>query len=386
MKTLDRYIIRQFLLNYVLLLVSLLLLVITLDLILNFDEFAKVAERLPDDASPWTALKAVVFAIGDFYGPQVFLFYVYGAGILPIGAAGFTLAGLIRNRELIAIMAGGVSLYRVALPILLVGSVLSTLTLVDHELVIPRLRDKLVRGHSHVQYGVVRAFTIRFVPDTLDADGDGVPERNALYTAAEFDPNEQRMRNVTILQRDANGLAEHRITAEAARWNLDRGGWVLENGRRITRVDRDGSTGGVATAAAPEPIDFVPSGLDPRSLMLRRQAQFKQLLSLREIDQLIARASGFDVDELRRIRHGRFSLVVVNILVLAMGMPFFLLRTPVGLLPQSVKALAIAGGAWAGGVLMVHGGAGFLPPVLSAWLAALICLPAALFLMDTIES
>lgn len=381
MKTLDRYIIKQFLINYVLLLVSLMLLIITLDLILNFDEFVNVAERMPEGASAWARVGAVLVAIGDFYGPQVFLFYVYGAGILPIGAAGFTLASLIRNRELIAVMAGGVSLYRVAMPLLIAGAVLSTFTLVNHELVIPPLRDKLVRGHSNIQYGVMRAFTVRFVPDRDDRDGDGVPERNALYTAAEFNPNNQRMRKVTILQRDPAGLGRHRITADAATWDADRTGWRLEHGRRITRQDRD-AVGG----AAPQPIDFVPSGLDPRSLMLRRNAQFKQLLSLREIGQLIDRASGFDVDELRRIRHGRFSLVVVNVLVLAMGLPFFLLRSPVGLLPQSIKALCIAGGAWAGGLLMVQAGAGALPPALSAWLPALICLPVALFLLDTIES
>lgn len=385
MKTLDRYIVRQFLTNYVLLLVSLLLLVITLDLIVNIDEFLDVAERM-EDATAAARLKAVVLAIGDFYGPQAFLFYIYGAGILPIGAAGFTFVGLIRNRELVAMLAGGLSLYRLALPILLATSALSTLTLVDHELVIPALREKLIRDHRHMKHGAMKSFSVEFAPDRHDADGDGRVDIDALYTAAEFDPYDLRMSGVTILTRDGRGLARARITADGARWRAERGGWVLSNGRVVVRRDRDELVDGVRPDAAPRPIEFVPSGLDPRSLLLRRNARFKQLLSLREIGQLIDRASGVDVDELRRIRHGRFSLVVVNVLVLAMALPFFMLRTPVALTMPTLKALMVGGGAWAGGYLMIQGGAAVLPPALSAWLPALIYLPAALFLMDTVES
>ncbi|NBC11037.1 MAG: LptF/LptG family permease, partial [Planctomycetes bacterium] len=205
MKILDRYIIRQFLINYLVLLAVLMLLIITIDLIINLDEFVQVSERL-GEAGGRAKLAAVVGAVFGFYWPKVFLFFIYAAGVLPIGAAGFTLAGMIRNRELTAMLAGGVSLYRVALPLLLVGCVLSCLTLLDYELVIPRLRDKLIVEHHHVKQGGIGPYRLQFVPDLApDHNNDGLPDQSLLFNAAEFDADDQAMTRVSILQRNAHG-------------------------------------------------------------------------------------------------------------------------------------------------------------------------------------
>ena len=52
----------------------------------------------------------------NFHGPRVFQFYSYLMGIVSIGAMGFTLAQMHQHKELVAIMASGVSLFRVAVP------------------------------------------------------------------------------------------------------------------------------------------------------------------------------------------------------------------------------------------------------------------------------
>lgn len=384
MKTLDRYIIRLFLVNYLVLFAVLMLLIITLDLMVNLDEFAQITEPMRD-AGAIRKFTTVAWAVLDFYGPQVFVFYLYAAGVLPIAAAGFTLAGLIRNRELTAMLAGGVSLYRVALPILVIGCALSTLMLIDQELLIPPLREKLARTHSQLQHGRAQSFKIELVPDiTMDAQGQRT--RDQLFTAVEFDPSEQRLKDLWILQRNDKGQAIARITAAGAQWDAQAGGWHLEDGR-LYRLPTGQIEADTETRAQEQEIAFVSSALDPLTLRMRQNSRYRQLLSIRELTALMERGSEIvPRDELQRLRHGRFSLMAVNVLILAMGLPFFLLRGPGNLLVQSVKAAPLCLGVWAGSFVMMQMDPSGLPPALAAWLPALIYLPVALFMMDRIET
>ncbi len=388
MKILDLYIIRQFLINYLVLLAVLMLLIIMLDLVFNLDEFVQVAERM-EDGGAGRKFFAIVWAIFDFYWPKVFLFFIYAAGVLPIGAAGFTLAGMIRNRELVAMLAGGISLYRVALPILLAGSVLSCLTLVDYELIVPQLRERLIKEHRHVKYGDNRSLRLEFVPDLgPDRDNDGLPDRSMLFSAMSFDPSSGQMQGVSVLVRDGTGRATQRVSARRAVWDDDRQGWQLIDGEAVRRADQT-TAGSVSTE--PQPLEFLPSGLDPTMVMLHRNARLRQLLSLSELSRLINSDSGLVAtadmkNELERIRHGRFAMVVTNVLILAMGLPFFLVRGPANLLRQSVVAAPLCLGAWAGGFVFMQLGVGLGPPAMGAWLGTLVYVPVALFMMDRIET
>jgi len=387
LKTLDRYILKQFLINYLVLLAALMILIITLDLIVNIDEFAQVAQRMPETVSAGEKFAAAAWAIVDFYAPQVFLFYVYAAGVLPIAAAGFTFAALMRHRELTAMLAGGISLYRVAVPVLIAGCALSALVLLDQELIIPALKDKLVRSHSHVKYGDVRPFEVEFVPDIADADGDGVPERNLLFYSREYDNQTRTLDRLTVLRRDADGRAIEKITAAQAEWDDQRGGWELIDGYAVRQAAADAGVGAIRPSADPRPVAFLPSGLDPTTLLLHRNSRMRQLLSIRELDELIDRAGKIvPTAELERLKHGRFSLMVINVLILAMGLPFFLVRRPVNLLAASVRAAPLCLGAWAGAFIMMQIGAGDIPPALGAWLPTVIYLPVALFMLDRIET
>ncbi len=386
MKTIDRYIIRQFLVNYIVLFAVLVMLIIALDAIINIDEFTQVADRMPEGTPGLRKLGAVLLALADFYVPQLALFYVYAAGVLPIAAAGFTLAGMIRNRELVAMLAGGISLYRVAMPLLVVGCVLSTVQLIDQELIIPPLREKLARSHPHVKHGRVLPFTVELVPDIVTDPQTGRRTLDQLFTAAEFDPPSGTMRQVWILKRDARGRAIERITADAASWDAEAGGWRLTGG--ISQdISRDAIAADGGAVGQPSAVAFAPSALDPITLRLRRNSKYRQLLSIRELTALMARGSQIvPRAELERLRHGRFSLMAVNVLILALGLPFFLQRTPGNLMNQSLKAAPLCLGVWAGGFVMMQMGAGQMPPALSAWLPAIIYLPVALFMMDRVQT
>ena len=406
MRILDRYIIRLFLLNLLILFVVVIGLIVLLDLIINFDEFVQAAQRMEGDG--WGRVAGTARVIVDFYTPLVFLFYVYLAGLLPLGAAAFTLATLIRNRELTAMLAGGVSMYRIAMPILVLGFGVNLLMVADQELVLPELARKVGRSHSDLKEGGARAIELRFAPD-----GKG-----ALFTARAFDPQSGVMKDLTILRRRPTGdgtygRAVERITADRATWNEANGGWVLENGVAVRReIQRDTDSTAERGSAAPafasvrsDPqtnsgagsgaldarehyaIDFFPSDLDPTTIMLREKSRYRQLLSLRQLGEMIEKPEIVNAGELHRIRHTRFSMVVVNMLILAMGLPYFLRRAPGNLMVPSVKAAALGVGAWGGGFILVQVPAGdLLPPAAVAWLPVAIYLPIAFYLMDSVET
>ena len=107
----DRYIARRFLANFFILLVMLYVFAVSIDLILQLDEFVKAArETVGPDAGLLTLIAALIGMVVDFHGPRIFQFYAYMVGLVSVGAMGFTFAQMHRARELVAMLSSGVQL------------------------------------------------------------------------------------------------------------------------------------------------------------------------------------------------------------------------------------------------------------------------------------
>src|SRR5262245_1942991 len=112
-KTIDRYILASFFWNYVVAIGVMIGMYVLLDLFINLDEFTGAAAA--------TTTTRTIANIIDFYGHNLFLYFAQLAGVITLVAACFTLARLHRSNELVAILASGTSLYRVAAPLLIAG-------------------------------------------------------------------------------------------------------------------------------------------------------------------------------------------------------------------------------------------------------------------------
>ena len=131
--------------------------------------------------------------------------------------------------------------------------------------------------------------------------------------------------------------------------------------------------------------------LSPTVLLARRNAIYAGLLSIRTLEDL---ADNEAVDagqraKVTQIISSRFSLMVLNVLILVMGLPFFLKRVPGDTLVSSLRAAALCIGAWGGGLMMLQLSPEAMPwggPVLVAWLPVAIYLPVAAWLLQTVES
>ena len=146
MKIIDRYVTRSFISNYAISFMVLVGMYVILDMVFNFSRLVQFQAT----GSAFQNMIDTLRDIADYYFYQCFLFFVQLSGIIPVVAAAFTLMRLSRFNELTAMLAAGVPLLRVAMPIIIASLLLNGLLLVDQELVIPRMIPKLTRDHDEV--------------------------------------------------------------------------------------------------------------------------------------------------------------------------------------------------------------------------------------------
>jgi len=180
MKTLDRYVIRNFLYSAILWFIVLMSLRIVADLFINMDEYAKLDISFHEK----------VQQICSYYSYQSLMYFTELGGIIIVASAAFSLARMNHTNELTAMLASGVSLHRVIWPITICAALMCGLIVADQELVIPRVADKLVRSRDEVPG--TRQFTLYLV-----MDGNG----GVWYTRT-FKPSEELMESPVLIVRD----------------------------------------------------------------------------------------------------------------------------------------------------------------------------------------
>ena len=197
MQLIDRYILTRFLSNFVILFSLLYFFAVAIDLILNLDEFVDTARgESGEDTGRLRQLMIFVGLIIDYQAPRFFQLYAFLHGLLAIGAMGFTLAQMHKFRELVAVLASGVSLQRIAMPFIAGMFLISLAQLANQEFFLPRVAPLLLRSHSNIGKSGLDSFPVSFAKD-----GKG-----NLLQAAQFDPRTNRLHYPTFLQRTQLGI------------------------------------------------------------------------------------------------------------------------------------------------------------------------------------
>lgn len=366
MKILDRYIIRYFLINFAILLVVLSVLFTIVNVIVDLDEFLEAGQIRADQFGGSSTL-ATLWSVLDYNGPLMVLIYVFFSGLLVVAAMGFTFSGLSRTGEIGAMVTSGVSLYRVAASVVVAGALLNGLTLPLQELVIPPLASKLGRSPSQVKFDEIKPFEIHYASD----------DQGNLLSATEYKATSKTLLQMRVLERTPDGIPTGRTTADVAVWDDTREGWRLENGWHMP-FDTVGYNQGNA-------IDFLPSAVTPDVLMARQAALYAHLKSIREL-QTMAANPVVDSGTINKVIHSRFSLLVMNVLILVMGLPFFLLRQPANMLAQAIKCAGVCITAWAMGQFILQTGDLYISSLAVAWLPVVILLPISAVMLFWVKS
>ncbi|MBK8267352.1 MAG: LptF/LptG family permease [Planctomycetes bacterium] len=368
MKTLDRYILRAFFVNYFIGIGVLIGLYIILDLFVNLDEFTK----LKTDSVFQTMARIL-----DFYGHNLFLYFAQLAGVITLVAGCFTLGRFHRTNELTAILASGTSLYRVAAPILIAGLSMNALWFVDQEFVIPSIAEKLARKHGDTEGK--SSFAVWFMPDAQHA--------NSLVSAMAFNPRAREMRNVVILKRDAQNRMIGAVRADQAHWDEERQVWHLRNGSEV----------GLGTAPIHEveaeslgrvTVNEYASGLTPRELAIQQSSQWTNFLSLIDIERLQKYYAESGNNEFIKVKHSRLTTVIMNMALLCLGIPFYLNRERPSIFVLGGKCLLMCAICYVFTFMCnsVDITALGVSPALLPWLPVLVFAPVAVLMLDSIKT
>ena len=377
MSILDRYIARLYLVNILILLLILCSFVVVIDVSLNMDRFTRAAanhfaaEGVPDPGAlkRWTV---TIIYIADLWWPRLAQLFNYILGFVLVAAMGFTCSQLSRNRELIAVLAAGQSLWRIARPVLMVALAMLSVQLINQELVIPRVAGLLARDHGDAGN---HALGTNAVP--LTADG-----QDRLFRADAFDADTGTLTNLTVWERDDSGLPTRVVKAPRAAW--DGSGWALTGG---VAFDRSPGAGGSRTRGVP--TARIETGLSPIDLSINQYRQFRNAVSFRQAGRVLARGrllGDQQRDRWVRIRWGRVSAVLSTLLTLVIALPFYLTREPKGLIAQSLRCAPISIAALMVGALGSLSGVLGLPAALGVFVPVLLLGPVAMGLWGTIKS
>ena len=366
MKILDKYIAKNFLIGYAIAFGVLMGLRVIIDLFLNLDEFTEHADL---------GTLAVIKNILVFYSLNCTLYFRDFAGMITVVAAAFSLGKMVRSNELVGVIAAGISLKRVIAPIIVLSVMLTGLLIINQELLIPPMGDKLVRSQDDIPGQ--ETYDVQFISD---AGG-------SLIFSQKFDVKTSTLYKPTIVKRSKPLGSDKwrivgRIDAEKAVYNSKAKRWDLIDGV-FTEHSRN---------KASRPIDYYDSDITPKDIPVRRKAEYKTLLSWRQLSMLGRQElKNTDIAQLFSQKHFRITEPIINLVMLMVCLPILVCRDP-----KSMKtAIIISFGTttaclivtfickmMAGEIVLFDR----VMPELWAWLPVFIFLPVALIELDSMKT
>lgn len=377
MKILDRYVAKSFLVGCAIALFVLIGLRIIIDLFVNLDEFAEHAIEL--------GVLGVVRNILTFYALNSTLYFRDFSGMIIVVAAAFSLGKMVRSNELTAMMASGVSLKRVIAPIVILSLLLTGLLVIDQELVIPPLSDKLVRGQDAIPGQEM--YNVWFI-----SDGKG-----SLICAPNFDVESSTLVSPVIITRQRrSGTVVWQptgyIEAESATYEPQSGQWLLTGGM-FTPIAEPGRARGMEafSEAGRRAIAAYETDVTPKDIPVRRKSKYKTLLSSRQLSTLAAQGTKIkDLPQLYSQKHFRVTDPIMNVVMLMVCLPILVCRDP-----RTMKtAIAASFGVTAAclvvnfvcKLLATESVFGITVPAFWAWLPVFIFAPIAFIELDSMKT
>jgi len=268
-----------------------------------------------------------------------------------------TLGIMSKNNEIVAIKASGISMYRLALPLLLAGLVLAGTMIVLDDTYLPYANQRQDALHNLIKGRPPQTYTHpqRWI----------FGESSKIYNYDLFDPTEKLFGGLTVLEIDpATFQVRRRIFASRARWSETQKVWVLE-GSWV----RDFADGAIVRYDRLPPVTSLPELTEPPSYFNREVRQAFQM-SWRELRRYIdgLQRAGFDASTLSVQWHEKIAFPLLAPVSMLLAIPFAFLVGTRGAVGGVALGVGFGIAYWSLAKLMeAMGGVGQLPPILAGW-------------------
>ena len=341
----DHYVLSSFLFYFVLLLASFVLMTEV------FTFFELLGDIIRNSIPMATVGKYLLFLT-----PQL----IYASTPVSVLVAVLVTFGILtKNNEVTALKSCGVSLYRLAVPVLLASSALSMLLFAFDHYVIPDANRTQDAIRAQIKGRPVQTY---LRPDRKWIFGAG----SRIYYYKYFEASEAVMLDVNVYELDPKTfrLTRH-IAAERARWEPALQTWIFQNGwSRDFLNSRETKFQPFEHQTATFADLREPPGWFLRELKQDKQMNFRELaVYIRELQQ-----SGFDTVRLQVQYHKKFAVPLFAVIMALISVPFAFLSAHRGAMAGIGVSFSIAIAYWAVSQLFEQvGNVNQLPAIIAAW-------------------
>jgi LPS export ABC transporter permease LptG len=287
-----------------------------------------------------------------------------------------TFGVLSKQNEITAFKACGVSLYRLALPVLLCGAALSTGLFAFEHYYVPGANRRQEALRAQIKGKPKQTY---LSPDRKWIMGQG----SRIYYYRYPDPSALMMDDVSVFELDKDTFRMVRqVSADRMRWSPELKQWVFYNGwmsdfppaahRRYEKFE----------------VRNFPELTEGPDYFLKEQVQDKQM-NFRELDGYIRdlKQSGFDTVNLQVQFYRKFSVPLFALIMALIAVPFAFMVGSRGAMAGVGVSIGIAIAYWGVSTIFEKmGGVGELDPAVAAWSPDVIFALAGLYLLLRVRS
>lgn len=282
----------------------------------------------------------------------------------------FTLGGLNKNSELVALFSIGNSLARVSAPILIIVAAVTVVSFWMSDRILPITNKK----KSYTWY-----VEIKNRPGMYSAVKNSkiwYRQDNMLFNIKTFDADTQSAQGLSFYYFDDKWNLVQMVVAKSAK--LDTKEWKLQDGA-VTLFTGDSSF--------PLNQSFTEKSImiDEEIGDIQESSKFSEVVSIKELRQYIKKNKEAGLNTLRYEvdLHSKFGFALAAFVMSFIGIPFSVFNNRTGGRMLSVGiCIGLAFGYWSLlSVGLTMGRHGYLAPILSAWLPNLFMLGLSTFFL-----
>ncbi|NQS99461.1 MAG: YjgP/YjgQ family permease [Candidatus Omnitrophica bacterium] len=348
MKIIDRYVIREFIVPFF------YCLLVFISLAVIIDVFSRLEDILKNHVEIAVLLR--------YYAAFLPIIFVRTAPIAVLLSILYVLGNLTKYNEIVALKASGLNIWRLTLPFLFMGLIISIATLIINDKLIPEanlvstaLKEEHLNSERKQQEKIVENIAI-------------YGTHNRLIHVRKFYAQDNLLQEITILEQDENEQVIAKIQAKKAQWIDKR--WVFfdcviynfnQLGQEINR---------------PEYYKKMLFDIEEKPKDFLRRDSSAELMSYRKLKHYITRLSGSGAKIVRRLLvdlHHKIAFPFVSLVIIFLGIPFALSAQGTGKVASIGMCLVIGFFYYAVEALsLALGKRGTLPPFLAAWFANIL--------------
>ncbi len=360
MKIIDRYMVRAFLGPFLWCLFIFIIMAVIIDIFSFIEDIVKFK-------IPFTS----IIAFYVYYAPTIFLQVTPMAALL---STIYILSNLNKNNEITAMKSSGISLWRILAPILIIGFLISMITFIVNDKIIPvssKVSSVIRRDELESQK---RKSSQAKIIENVAVYGAG----NRIVFAKNYDTEKKTLGDIIIHEHDASENLVSKITAQSGAWTDE--GWKFSK-VIMYRIDNVGRMIG-------KPLFFNEKviALKERPSDFANREWRADYVSYRELKKYINNFKGAGTKLVRMLSvdlHYKIAFSVISLIIILIGAPFALITTRGGVLIGVGMSIAIGLLYYAFiAISLAFGKAGILPPIVSAWLGNVIFSILGIYLIN----